>query len=371
MFRKNDMKNVGSCQNTVTVDSIQKGPSKNSDFPAVNQGFTSQSPIKNTHKTEHSFFRFSHPLTKKNGFSRIPLGPSSVHWENFINGSSLAPHLQVVQVVIRFHKNFSPWKSPHDFPNKKTPPAFLESWLTIRHDFRLGMRTFLKLFVDLPRFGRCGGHWLWCNPPMAGNQTIYTTWKGSMAHRHSQLPWMSWFIIFQIGTELGSGEASHRSIRQSVLETMWIIKFFPPKKKSMKYLAHFTFPKRMEKKIWPKIASTTLPFLKGSIPGLGSVVIGSPPLISSMKFAHLRWENDPILRGQHQQLRHGHYTTEPSFLGAHPPRRVPYRSEPLDCPATLASRCGVAMRCFSKTWRCSAVKRAWPAGERPGGGFRL
>lgn len=31
---------------------------------------------------------------------------------------------------------------------------------------------------------------------------------------------------------------------------------------------------------------------------VGSVVIGSPPLISAMKFAHLRWENDPIPRGR-------------------------------------------------------------------------
>ena len=46
----------------------------------------------------------------------------------------------------------------------------------------LGMRTFLKLFVDLPGFGRCGALVMMQSPWLGiSRKRIYTTWKGSMA----------------------------------------------------------------------------------------------------------------------------------------------------------------------------------------------
>ena len=135
-------------------------------------------------------------------FQEYHLAQSSVNLGKFINRSSLAPHLcaasrvagwqrtsfqslhgcdtfiyRPVQVVIRFHL-FLSMKQHHMTSPTKKHLAFLPPDTS-----SLGMRTFLKLFVDLPGFGRCGRIGYESQSPWLGisRKRIYTTWKGSMA----------------------------------------------------------------------------------------------------------------------------------------------------------------------------------------------
>ena len=199
------------------------------------------------------------------------------------------------------------------------------------------MRTFLKLFVDLPRCGRCGciGYdairpWNWESQArgfvshlVPGSMAIATPLPAPM-----DVFGLS-FRLTKIGTELGSGDR-HRSIHQSVFwRPCESSSSFPPKKKCMKYLAHFMFPNGGEKKNR----------IQNSIHHLALYLKDHPRTwirgdrIAPIDFSHevrpFGRENDPIFRGRSND-HHGvivplnHPSWEPILQG------VPHRSEPLE-----------------------------------------